>query len=204
MIPIDDKMIIHHTQLDGKIGIQFLRGFHHKTAISVIEQIEVGIHVETQIVAETHFGQSLGNTAVLQRESRNNSAVERMFMDKIENTFRTLHIGQAVFNHILDKVDMIAFFLEFGRNDMPGVLGGDVERDKCRRHIEILEGAAHGVLATQGSQTELFEHPDAAEHGGAGFAPAVRVVAHLLEILLEGESEITIVGAGSHHLGHGL
>ena len=145
---INHKIISHTAQLYRKISVQLNLGFHHKTAISIVKQIQIRLHIKTEIVAKTHLGQRFRNTTILQRERRNNVAVQCVFVNIIKHFPGALNVGQTFLYLILNEINIISFFFEFGRNDILCVFSRDVERDKCRWHIEVFECAAHRVLAT--------------------------------------------------------
>ena len=97
---------------------------------------------------------------------------------------------------------MIAFLLELRRNDVGGILRGDGEGDDGGRHVHILESAAHRVLAAQRSKSERFLHPESTQQRRKRFAPAGGFFAELLEILLEGETDLVVIAAGRHDFRH--
>ena len=201
-LAIDDETIGHAAQFHHKLAFQRYLRLHDETAVTIVKQVEVGANVEAQVVAEAHLGQCLGDAAVLQRERRHDMAVEDMLTDVLENPFCFLNIRKRFFYYILYKIDIISFLLKFRRDDVAGVFRGDGEGYEGGRHIHVLEGAAHGILAAEGGEAELPQHPHAAQHGGARLAPAGRLVPHLLEILLEGEAYLLIIATHGHDFGH--
>ena len=77
--------------------------------------------------------------------------------------------------------------LELRRRGTVHVADRHGEGDEGGRHIEVFEGAGHGILASNGADPEVHLRHEGAEHGRKRFAPALWLVAQLLEILLEGE-----------------
>ena len=78
------------------------------------------------------------------------------------------------------------------------------ERHERGRDVEVLEAAGHGVLAADRADAEVDLRHEGAEDGGHGLAPALGLVAELLEVLLEGEVEVAVLEAGGHEARDGL
>ena len=53
---------------------------------------------------------------------------------------------------MLNEIDAVARFLEFGGDHRLGIHRGDTESDEGRGHLQIFEGTAHGVLAADGGK----------------------------------------------------
>ena len=91
--------------------------------------------------------------------------------------------------------------LELGGQDLAGLDGGNGEGDEGGGHVQVVEGAGHGVLAADGRPAEVQLGLQSAQQGGEGLAPALRLAAQLLKELLEGEVGFFIVPAGGCHFG---
>ena len=70
--------------------------------------------------------------------------------------------------------------------------------------MNILKGAAHGVLAADGADAEVLLRLEGAEKGGKGLAPATAVLAEFFKVLLEGEVNVLEGGAACDELRDGL
>ena len=93
--------------------------------------------------------------------------------------------------------------LELGGEHLPGPDGGDGKGDEGRGHVQIVEGAGHGVLAADGRRAEVQLGVQSPQQGGEGLAPACGVLLELFKELLEGEVGPSIVCPGGHQLGKG-
>lgn len=82
-----------------------------------------------------------------------------------------------------DADHTVAGVLELRRRGTVHVADRHGEGDEGGRHIEVFEGAGHGILAANGADPEVHLRHEGAEHGRKRFAPALRLVAQLLEIL---------------------
>ena len=114
-----------------------------------------------------------------------------------------LVVGHAVlFLLDVEEDELVAGLLEFGGDDMVQVAHADGEGAEGGRHVNVVEGAAHGVLAADGGQLEAHLGVVGAEEGGEGLAPTVGVAAQLLEVFLEGEAHTAGVATDGGNLGH--
>ena len=85
---------------------------------------------------------------------------------------------------MLYEVEPVAFPLELRRNDFLCIDSSHSEGDQCRRHIDMLEGSAHRVLAADRRESELNLHLQGAEQGAHRLAPDLRTMCHSLEVFL--------------------
>ena len=72
------------------------------------------------------------------------------------------------------------------------------------RNVQVLEGAAHGILAADGGQTQGRLHLEGAQECAQRFAPGMGIGAHALEVLLIGEAHAGIIGTAAGKLGAGF
>ena len=93
--------------------------------------------------------------------------------------------------------------LELGGEHLTRLDGGDGEGDQRGGHVQIVEGARHGVLAADGGAAQLQLGVQGPQQGGEGLAPAGGLVPQLLKELLEGQIGLPVVRAGGHQLGYG-
>ena len=82
------------------------------------------------------------------------------------------------------QVQAVALEFEFRRNHIIGIGSDDTESSKCRRHIQVLECTAHGILATDGRKPEFNLHLEGTEQSAQRQAPGAALMRHSLEILL--------------------
>ena len=100
----------------------------------------------------------------------------------------------------LEQVDRVACGLEFRGDDIAGLSRSDGERDQGGRHVQIQEGARHGVLAADGGYAQADLRLVCAQQGGEGLAPTGGFVSEPFKILLEGEINLGGIAAGGDHL----
>ena len=93
--------------------------------------------------------------------------------------------------------------LELGGEHLTRLDGRDGEGDQRGGHVQIVEGARHGVLAADGGAAQLQLGVQGPQQGGEGLAPAGGLVPQLLKELLEGQIGLPVVRAGGHQLGYG-
>ncbi|MDU4248924.1 MAG: hypothetical protein E7I19_17160, partial [Thomasclavelia ramosa] len=103
-----------------------------------------------------------------------------------------------------DAYDTVIGVLEFRGGGALHVAHGHGEGDQRRRHVEILERTGHGVLAADGAGAQVHLGHQRAEYGGRRLAPAFRLVAQLLEVLLEAQVGLLMLEAGRDQLGQRL
>ena len=73
-----------------------------------------------------------------------------------------------------EEVHRVPSRLELGRQHLVGLQRGNGKGDQRGRHVQIHEGAGHGVLAADGGGAQLQLGVQRAQQGGEGLAPAVR------------------------------
>ena len=93
-----------------------------------------------------------------------------------------------------DQVYPVARGLEFGRYDLARIHGSDAEGHEGGRHVYVLEGAGHGVLASDGRKAEGVLHLQGAEQSAERLAPSVGILGHALEVFLIREAHTAPVG----------
>ena len=158
-----------------------------------------GIHIglEADGVAEGHLHHRLGHAAGLHRPGGLHLALAAQLVEGVPGSLQLPIGGEAG-----QQIHRVPRPLEFGRKHFPGLGGGDGEGDQRGGHVQIQEGARHGILAADGShiQPQLGVHGP--QQGREGLAPAQGLVPKLLKILLESEVGLAAVTAGGHQLGH--
>ena len=92
--------------------------------------------------------------------------------------------------------------LELGRDQTGRVLRRDGEGNERGRHVHVIEGAGHGVLAADGARGPAPAAPsNAPSRAAQRLAPALRVLAQALEVFLEGQVGGLEVAACGDELG---
>ena len=95
-------------------------------------------------------------------------------------------------------------FLQLRRDDIFFFCHIHGKGNKSRRHIDILESTGHTVFASDGRKTESKLGRIGSKESGKGLAPAVGVLRHPTEVLLESKADLPVVAACCHDLGHRL
>ena len=196
----------HDTELDGAGVVQGSSGLDHGGTIAQGEEFrlrDLDIHAEG--VAHRHLHEGFGDAAVGQRPGRNDVAGADFLVQEVPVVFQLLRVGHPVRERgMFQEIDPVAGRLELRRDDAAGVDGRDAEGDEGRGHVDVLEGAAHRVLAADGRKAEFLLHLERAEQGAERFAPGMGILGHALEVFLVGEPHAAVIGAGAGHLGAGF
>ena len=75
---------------------------------------------------------------------------------------------------------------------------------QCRRNINLVKGSGHGIFSSDGRKAESDLCTVCSQQCCKRLAPALRILVHSAEILLEGESYFLVISTGSHDTGKGL
>ncbi len=176
---------------------------HDKAAVRRAEErlgLKRRVARKAELVADAHLEERLGRAAVAQRGHGERAAVANKLLDDVVE--RELGGGQrreAVAVVVGgEHDDLVARALELGGGHAVDLAEARRKRDERGRHVEVLEAAGHGVLAADGTDAEVDLRHEGAEDGGHGLAPALGLVAELLEVLLEREIEALVLEAGGH------
>ena len=94
--------------------------------------------------------------------------------------------------------------LELRGEDAAHLVGGHGKGHQGGGDVQVLKGAAHGVLAADGGDLQLLLGPVGPQEGGQRLAPAVGILPQLLEVLLEAQVGLLQIGTGGHQFGHRL
>ena len=74
--------------------------------------------------------------------------------------------------------------------------------NKGRRHINILKGAWHAVLSSDGRKSKSNLGAVCTKKSRKRLAPARRILRHPAEILLEGKADSSVIAAWCHDFGN--
>ena len=126
-------------------------------------------------------------------------------MHRLEQGQQTLGGGEALLVIVRgEESHRMAGGLEFVGDNVAGFGGGDGEGDERGRHVEIFEGAGHGVLAADSGDAQLHLCPEGAQKRGHGLAPALRLPAQALKVFLKAEIDVLKLCAGGDQLADAL
>ena len=186
-----------------------LRKLNHKAAVRGVEQGllgELGAHAQANEVAHAHLEHGLGHAAVTRRAHRARGAGANELLDVVKRGEKGLRRGRdAIVGVLRDHNNhLVVGVLELRRGHAVDLAQAGGKRDQRGRHVEVLERAGHGVLAANGANAQVKLGHKRAEKSGRGPAPALGVVAELLEVLLEREIEVLVLEAHGNELGDGL
>ena len=190
-----------HAQLLAEVRV--LRQLGHDCAVFLPEQGSIVQRFalrEADAVAEAHLHQALRHAAQAHRPGRLHLARQHQRMVVGPHGFQALVVGGIG----LKEVDGVPGLLELAGDDVLPALRGDGEADQRGRHVQVHKGAGHGVLAADGGVAQGGLSPIGTQQGGEGLAPALRLIAQALEVLLKGQIDLALVRTGGHDLGHGL
>ena len=186
-------------------GLRALGVFDHEAAVAALEQVfRALVKGEADAVAQTHLEHGFSRAAHAQRLRGDDLALANSLCHMVKQRAQALGHGQAVLAVLGQKQPHVrAGALELVGNDVFRAAGGHGEGDQRRRHVHLLERAAHGVLAADGRRLEVELRHQRAEQRRHGPAPLLRLAGHALEVLLEGQVRPAPARAAGHQLGHG-
>ena len=180
----------------------------HEGAVGVAEDFgngDAARKFKAEGVAHAHFHNRFSYAADSGSVAGNGFSATEKLCDFCEILKKGGGFGETVLvKGGLDEEGFIAGFLKFGGDHLVGFAGGYGERNEGRRNVDILKGAAHGVLAADGADAEVLLRLEGAEKGGKGLAPAAAVSAEFFKVLLEGEIDVLEGGAACDELRDGL
>ena len=114
-------------------------------------------------------------------------------------------IRHIIFVHVdLEIEQFISGFFQFRRQNIPLSCHIHRKRYKSGRHIDIIEGAGHGILAADGRQSESHLCVISSKERRKRLTPPLRSLTHSAEIFLEGKADLLTVAARRNDLCHGL
>ena len=111
-----------------------------------------------------------------------------------------LRIDRKIIRILLDgeKYQLISHCLKLRRDDVALFCYIHGKGYQCRRYVDLVEASGHGILSSDGRQPEADLCIVRAKQCGKRLAPALRLLAHSAEILLEGKAHLAVIAAGSH------
>ena len=111
-----------------------------------------------------------------------------------------LRINRKIIGILLDgeKYQLISHCLKLRCDDVALFCHIHGKGYQCRRYVDLVEASGHGIFSSDRRQTESDLRIVCAEQCGKRLAPALRLLAHSAEILLEGKAHLAVITAGSH------
>ena len=193
----DDPAAAHvlgHLQQEGTVLI----------AKNVVKA-ETAVIGKAQAVAEGHLHHGLGDAAVAGGIGGDGTAAGEQLMHRVKDLQQGGGDRQALGVPLGGQEHhIVPGGLEVVGDNAAGFFRGDGEGHQGGRHVHILEGAAHGVLAADGADAQGHLGLEGPQQGSQRLAPARRLPAEPLKILLEGEVNILEFGAGGDQLADGF
>ena len=178
--------------------------FQQESAVVVSENsvaIQAVGKTESEAVAEGHLHDGLCDTAHAGGITGDSLSAAEKLRNPVEETDQGICRRKSVGARFRSETnDLVSGLLEFVRHNVMGFPGGDGEGDQRRRNMQLLKGAAHGVLATDRADAEPHLRFKGAQQRGKGLAPAAAVSAEAFKVLLEAEIHIPEGCAGGDKL----
>ena len=179
LVPADDGALrrrFAERRADGHI----LGKFEHERAVFIAEERfdgDILAVLESRHIAEAHLHDRLGNAAESRRIGGDRLARAQQRRDRTENGEQRRRDGQAVrVVHGLEQHDFMPRALELGRDDFCRLPRRHRKGDEGGRHVDMLEGTAHGVLAADRGDAELHLRLERAQKRRQRLSPALGVV----------------------------
>ncbi len=201
--------LLHGNALGRGGQVCAVRKLHHEAAVGRGEE---GVRardagqVNADAVAHAHLEEGLGGSAVAGRADGCGRAGGDQAICEVARGEQALGIRRDAVLLVAggDAYHAVAGRLELRGGDVGHVSQRHGKADQGGRHVQVLEGAGHGVLAANGANAQVHLGHEGAQDRGRGLAPALGLVAELLEVLLEGQVHVLVPEACRDQLGHGL
>ena len=161
-----------------------------------------------QLVAEGHLTDRLRHAVALHRVGGNDPArFDILKQLPVAVHHLPVHRQVVAVPLRLKHNDLTARLLELGGNDILVAVYVHCKGNQSGGHVDlavlVVEGPGHAVLAADGGQAEAHLGAVSPKERRKGLAPALRILVHPAEILLEGETDLAVISARSHDLSHG-
>ena len=190
-------------------NLRIVGKFDDEGAIGRSKQVIHGnavVQLHTDLVADRHLEDRLGGGAVARSGHGQRIAEIGKLLDRGEHLQQRILIRRETIGFIArgDADHMVTGTLELRGGGALHIAHGHGEGDQGRWNVKLLEGAGHGILAADRARAQIHLSHQSTQHGGHRLAPAFRLVAQLLEVLLEAQICILMLEAGGHQLGQRL
>ena len=163
------------------------------------------LNLNAQLITKGHLADSGCQTGTVQSVSGNNPSCLYVLEEAAIQALDLLIIRQFVSVSVnLNQNQLIACFFQLRRND--GLIAGHIHCKgyQCGRYVDLIEGTGHTVLSSDGGQSEAQLRAVRAKERCKGLAPAMRILGHSAEVLLEAETDLAVIAACRHDSRHGL
>ena len=170
----------------GEVQLDVGRRLDNQTAVIFLEKPDLFAESESDVVANRHFGNRLGNSARANARRRNDFALANALVNRGKFPFQFAEIRHAV--AVADAFHQINFAprkFELRRNHAVRVHRRHCETHQRRRYVQLFVSAAHRVLAANRRHAESFLRLVRAKQCRERLAPLFGVVAQLLEVFLK-------------------
>ena len=160
-----------------------------------------------QLVAEGHLADRLRHAVALHRVGGNDPArFDILKQLPVAVHHLSVHRQVVTVPLRLKHYDLTARLLELGGNDILVAVHIHRKGNQGGGHVDlavlVVEGPGHAVLAADGGQPEAHLRAVGPQKRCKRLAPTFRILVHPAEILLEGETDLAVVSARGHDLGH--
>ncbi len=153
------------------------------------------------MVAQRHLEDTLGNAAVCNAPYGDSLLLLDKLLNSPEYLLNAVEYRQAVFVVFRRDVAYLAVrALEFRGNNILRLCGGNCKGNESRGNVDMLECAAHAVLAADGAAAHLKLCLICAEQCRKRLAPALGLALCSLEVFLECQPALLAGAARSDYL----
>ena len=200
------RHLANHRVGDGKLAHFTVRNLGHDIAEACgkeIPRIHIMLNLYAQLISKGHLADG-GRQAGAVQGVRGDNASRLHILKEFSIQILDLLIIRQIVSVPADAQphQLVSGLLKLRRQDV--LLVPDIHRKghQSRRHVDIVEGAGHTVLAADGGQAKAQLRAVGAQKSREGLAPAVGILRHAAEVLLEGEADPPVVAACRHDSGH--
>ena len=123
--------------------------------VALASEVERGVDFRAEVVAEAHLRKRGGDAGLPDVMERKEFPIGIELIERGGHFPEFVEIRQVirVAGNFRQRDRRVRLF-ELGRKREAGFSRGEGEGDKCRWDVEFVEGAGHGVLATDGGEAE--------------------------------------------------
>ena len=188
--------------------VGLLREGHHQGALQGGVQILLGqafLKLEAQLVAQAHAHGAGRRAAFPHYPGGYHIAAVNVPQKALVHGLQPGPVGHAVlFRRNPQQHQLGPRMPHTGGKGAAGLGHAQGKAHQSGRHIQILKGAGHAVLAANGGQAHAGLGAEGPQQGGGGLAPADRVLVQAGEVFLEGQPGGQGVRAHGGQLGEAL
>ena len=157
------------------------------------------------MISEGHLRKSGRRSSAVQGEGGNNGTLPDQLRNSGIQLLRFLIDRQIVIIPLQAEThQLIAGSFQLRRDHMGTLFHVHRKGNQSRRHIDIVEGSGHGVLAADGGKAVAQLCIKGTEQRREGLTPALRILRHPAEVFLEGKTDLRMISARRHDSGDGF